>query len=580
MKNIKRQSAVAIIIAIAISVSLFAPLTAEAATVDGKTISSAGAAVIDFETGIMLFGHNERDRRAPASTLKIVAALIVYDAVKAGEISLDSTTRISAGVSAFSRNREFSNIRLAEGASLSIQRLLEFVIVSSACAATVALAEALCGDEDTFVRRMNAKATALDIRASFVDCWGGSPDNQISPLGMAIMARYLIKDHPEVLTIASKRSVTYNGTTYSTTNALLGQYTGLDGLKTGFTTPAGYCFIGTALKGERRIIAVTFGSTQSSRFQDTRILLDYGFAVADSVIAEQLGKDDNGFSGNDNNGDDGVGDGNSTDIGALANTSSANLVLNGFEMPLTAYLINDAHYFKLRDVAFLLSGTGKGFGVESWISQTNTAILSSGMDYDAIGGELSELSDSRPYMLTNSRIFFDGVECSSEIYLIDGNNYFKLRDLAILMDFFVLWIGETRTVIIETGKSYGEDDDGEGPDGPVETEEQEPIKPGENAPDSQESVDFTIAVTYLNRPTSDFTAAVGEKIPLRARLEPAVDLNGMAIIWSSSNSNVFTVATNNAEGTSATVTITGAGNARLTVTCGNAIYEVIVRSRG
>jgi D-alanyl-D-alanine carboxypeptidase len=401
--------------------------------------------------------------------IKMVAAHVVYDAIKAGDVRMGSTTRISAEASAFSFDRQYSNIRMAAGASVTIRQLLEFIIVRSACAATVALGEAVFGSEGAMVRRMNEKAAQLGVDAVFHDSWGGSPDNSITPLGMAQMTRALIEDHPEVLDIATMRSVTYQGTVYNNTNQMLGEYRGLDGLKTGFTTPAGYCFIGTAQRDGRRVIVVTMGSTLPLRFSDTRILLDYGFAVADRKIAEyeqqqqeqeneqeyenEQENEQENEDGQENESENGQENGQGLDA-PIAHPSSANLILDGLAMPLPAYLIEGAHYFRLRDVAYLLSGTAKQFGIVSWDPETSTAILLSGLHYDVGEGGLIELDGPRPYAPTSSIIFFDGVECDFEIYLIDGFNYFKLRDLAILMDFFVYWIDATRTVIIETSVGY------------------------------------------------------------------------------------------------------------------------------
>jgi D-alanyl-D-alanine carboxypeptidase len=103
---------------------------------------------------------------------------------------------------------------------------------------------------------------------------------------MAEMTRALIMEYPEVLAVASKYSVRFDRITYFTTNVLLDNYIGMDGMKTGFTTPAGYCFTGTAQRGDRRMISVTLGSTQASRFLDSRILLDYGFDNIDRVLEE------------------------------------------------------------------------------------------------------------------------------------------------------------------------------------------------------------------------------------------------------------------------------------------------------
>jgi len=402
---------------------------------------------MDFDTGIVLFGHNEEDQRVPASMMKMVAVHIVYDEIKAGRLSLNSTVRVRPATSRFSYNMEYSNVPLPEGSAFSVRSLLEAVIIRSACAATVALSESIFGDESVLVARMNAKARELGVQARFVDCWGGSPDNRISALGTAILTRALIMDHPEVLEIASKSSFVFNGATYRTSNLLLGEYTGLDGLKTGFTNPAGYCFIGTAKRGERRLISVVMGATMQSRYPDTRTLLDYGFAVADRTIEEYMRTQ-------------------------MARPSSANLIINGETMPLTAYLINDYHYFKLRDIAFLLTDTNKKFEV-TWSSAYNMITLTSGRSYSADGNELSVVAEGpRPYIPTPSSMFYDEIECEFESYLIDGFNHFKLRDLADLIGFEVIWEGATSTVIINTNPDDTEET--EETDEADETEEEEP----------------------------------------------------------------------------------------------------------
>jgi len=418
---------VAVFIAIVIALSLVTPVYAGAAFVGKTEISSKGAVVVDFDTGIMLYGHNENTRVVPASTIKILAVLVIYDAVKAGEISLDSTTRIRQKTSEFSLDRTYSNVPLPEGTSVTINELIEVVMIRSACAATVAMGEALCGSEAAFLRRMRDRATQLGVTVRVYDCWGGSPDNRITPLGMATLSRTLIMEHPEVLSITSKRSVTFKGVTYNSSNLLLGEYTGLDGLKTGFTEPAGYCFIGTARRAGRRIIAVTMGSTLQSRYPDTRALLDYGFANAEKAIEKYYNK-------NPQN----------------ARPSSANLILNGETMPLSAYIIKDSHYFKLRDIAFLLRETELQFEVV-WSAANNAISLTSGVPYTATGSEMKLPFDgSRPYKPTPSKIYYDGVVYSLEAYFIDELNYFRLRDLGELMGFGVDWEGETRTVIINT----------------------------------------------------------------------------------------------------------------------------------
>ena len=278
---------------VVIILAAFMPGLAGAAYVGDKEITSKGACVLDFETGIQLFGFEEEKHRVPASMTKMLAVYVIYDAIKAGEISLETTAKISSGVSSFSYNREYSNVPLPKDALVKIDNLLDVVIVVSACAATDALGEALCGDKAAFVKRMNEKVAQLGIDAVFYDSYGGSANNSITPRGMAELSRSLIMDHPEVLKKSQQKTITFRDLKYNNTNPLLGQYSGLDGLKTGSTNAAGNCFVGTAEKDGRRIISVTMGSVSSqARSSDSRILLDYGFTVADSVIAEALNENE------------------------------------------------------------------------------------------------------------------------------------------------------------------------------------------------------------------------------------------------------------------------------------------------
>jgi len=428
MKRVKQS--VRTVIAVIIILIIITPVQAWAAKVGNTEISSKAAVVIDYDTGLLLYGYNEDTLRVPASTIKILAAYVIFDAISEGEISFDTTAKITKSTSELSYNREYSNVPLPEGSTHKISQLMDVVLISSACAATVAMGEALCKTEKAFIARMKDKAAGMGVETRLSDCWGGSPNNRVSALGLAKLTQGFIMDHPEVLKITAKRTVTFSGKTYNNSNLLLGQYTGIDGFKTGYTDPAGYCFIGTAKQGGRRIISVTMGSSLESRYPDTRALLNYGFSVADKMIDEYNNKNN-------------------------ANPSSANLILNGDTMPLSAYLINDSHYFKLRDIAYLFKGTSKQFQV-LWSSVDNSVNLTSGVPYTVQGGELTlPYEGPRPFMQTPSVLYYNGVEYEFEAYLIDNYNYFKLRDLGSLMGFDVDWEGATRTVIINTANTQG-----------------------------------------------------------------------------------------------------------------------------
>jgi len=423
MNRFRKQ--VSIIVVIVIVLSVLTPGLASAADVGGKEISSKGACVLDFETGLMIYGYNEYTPRVPASMTKLVAVYVIFDAIKEGEISLDTTTRISKGVSQLSVNWDYSNVPLDEGTSVTIRELLDVVLIWSACAATVALGEALYGSEEALVARMNEKVSSLGLNSHFYDCYGVSASNSITPYGMAMVARCLILEHPEVLQITSKKSITFRGTEYKNTNLLLGDYPGVDGMKTGYTDPAGFCFTGTSQRGGRRIVAVTMGSTSESRFPDARILLDYGFANAESIIAEI----------------------NKT---ASAAPTGADLILNGVTLPLSAYVIDGNHYFKLRDIAYLLRETDCCFDV-TWNIERKSVDIVSGEPYPFSADINRDIGqEAKKCTLSPSLFFIDDVEYSLEAYLIDGNNYFKLRDLGPIFGFDVDWETETHSVTIDT----------------------------------------------------------------------------------------------------------------------------------
>ena len=169
MRNKRKQ--VAFFVAIVIAMSFVLPITAEAASVGGQNVTSQGACIIDFDTGIVLFGHEADTQRVPASMTKLVAVYVIYDAIRDGEISLDTETAVSNSVSDMSYNWEYSNVPIPRGSSVTISELIDVSIIWSACAATVALAEALSGSEEAFVERMNEKVALLGIDAEFHDSY-------------------------------------------------------------------------------------------------------------------------------------------------------------------------------------------------------------------------------------------------------------------------------------------------------------------------------------------------------------------------------------------------------------------------
>ncbi len=260
------------------------PAQAYAATVGGSYISSAGACVMDYETGEVLYEYNGNTPRVPASMTKIMNLYCVYEALENGEISLDTKVPISRSVYDKSRNSVYQSVLpLYYDTEYTVDEMIDVAVVYSASGAAVALAELVGGgSEAAFVDRMNQKAAQMGLDAWYYDSCGIA-ENKISPISMAKLARNIITDYPDILVRSAKKSVRFHGNTYNTTDHLLDTYyyDGADGLKTGTTPAAGYCFCGTAVRNGRRMISVTMNSSSTGqRFVDTARLLDYGFAAA------------------------------------------------------------------------------------------------------------------------------------------------------------------------------------------------------------------------------------------------------------------------------------------------------------
>ncbi len=280
----KLLAKISIILSLALIFQIPLFTESDAAPIGGTYISSAGACVLDYETGEIYYEYNGYTPRVPASMTKIMNLYCVYEALSKGEIGLDIPVPVSKAVYEKSRNPVYQSVLpLNYGEVYTVDQMLDIAAVYSASGAAVALAELVGGgSEDAFVARMNDTAAEMGLDAVYYDSCGIA-ENKISPISMAKLAANIIRDYPDILTRTSKTSVNFHGNTYPTTNHLLDTYfyDGADGLKTGTTPAAGYCFCGTAVRNGRRMISVTMSSSSAGqRFIDTARLLDYGFMAA------------------------------------------------------------------------------------------------------------------------------------------------------------------------------------------------------------------------------------------------------------------------------------------------------------
>jgi len=245
------------------------------------------AMVMDARTGEVLHSRNADTRLHPASLTKMMTLYIAFEAVRNGEISLDTVITVS-------RNAEAeppSELGLRRGQKIALRYLIRAAAVKSANDAATAIGEAISGSEAAFARRMTRTAKSLGMtRTTFKNAHGLTSSGHLSTArDMTTLGRHILYDYPEYYNLFSRRS-TDAGTkvVYNTNRRLLAAYRGADGIKTGYTRAAGFNLVSSAKRGDERIIATVFGGkSTASRNAKIAELLDLGFRRAPSYAKLQ-----------------------------------------------------------------------------------------------------------------------------------------------------------------------------------------------------------------------------------------------------------------------------------------------------
>ena len=244
--------------------------------------ASAGASILmEASTGKILYEHNSKERLAPASMTKIMTLLMIMEAIETKKITTTDEVLITSNASSMGGSQVF----LEAGSKMKVEDLLKAITIASANDASVAVAEHLAGSVAEFVKKMNERCKALGcVATNFMNVHGlDDTDHYSSAHDMALMAKALLK-HEKILnytTIYEEYLKKPDGTTtwMVNTNKLIRYYNGLDGLKTGFTSAAGYCLTATAQRNNMRLISVVMKeATTNSRSNSTIELLNYGFS--------------------------------------------------------------------------------------------------------------------------------------------------------------------------------------------------------------------------------------------------------------------------------------------------------------
>ncbi|KPC75848.1 hypothetical protein ADL26_07235 [Thermoactinomyces vulgaris] len=294
MKSMRIARMIALFVLLSISALFFLPIavSAEELTPDIKAKSYI---LLDFDSGAVLGEFKADEERAPASMTKMMSAFVVLDKINEGKLKWEDVVTVSQRAA----NIEEAQVFLKAGQKVTVKELFTAMLVYSANDATVALAEHVGGTEEGFVELMNQKAQALGMVHTHYRCASGLDlhlypdppqvpgDHVMSARDSAILARELIRTYPEVLqTTAMTEATFFEGTDHALKkpnwNKMLPGfnqfYEGVDGLKTGHTNRAGYCFTGTAEQSGYRLISVVMGTgSDHARFAETKKLLDYGF---------------------------------------------------------------------------------------------------------------------------------------------------------------------------------------------------------------------------------------------------------------------------------------------------------------
>lgn len=235
------------------------------------------AYVIDARTGEVLHEQNANARLHPASLTKMMTLYITFEAVKKGEITMDTMVTVSKNAA----SEEPSKLGLRPGQKIKLRYLVRAAAVKSANDAATAIGEAVGGSEAAFARRMNRTAKALGMtRTTFKNAHGLTEEGHLSTAqDMTILGRHLLYDYPEYYNLFSRTSADAGGkTVYHTNRRFLASYKGADGIKTGYTRAAGFNLTASAQRGNERVIATVFGGkSTASRNAKVAELMDLGF---------------------------------------------------------------------------------------------------------------------------------------------------------------------------------------------------------------------------------------------------------------------------------------------------------------
>ncbi len=251
-------------------------------------LGARGYLLLDHNSGQTLASKNETQRLDPASITKLMTAYAVFRALRSGQVNLDDEVVVSEKAWRTSGSRMFIEV----GTRVTINDLLQGMIVQSGNDASVALAEHLAGTEQVFAQVMNQYAAELGmLNTQYQNATGlPSQDHFTSAADIARLATAIIREFPEYYAWYSQKEFTYNEITQRNRNQLLWRDPSVDGMKTGMTDAAGYCLVSSAERDGMRLIAVVLGTkSATARARDSQALLNHGFRFFETRLLYPAG---------------------------------------------------------------------------------------------------------------------------------------------------------------------------------------------------------------------------------------------------------------------------------------------------
>lgn len=244
--------------------------------------------LMDADSGEILAEQNADQRLPPASLTKLMTAYLVERELDRGSIALDDQVSISENAWRTGGSKMFVEV----GDQVAVEDLLHGIVIVSGNDASVAMAEHLAGGEAPFADLMNQHADRLGMENSNFENPTGLPgeNHYSSAHDMALLTQHIVNDYPEHYAIYSQRNFTFGGIEQPNRNRLLWRDPSVDGLKTGWTSEAGYGLVSSAKREDMRLISVVMGTdSEEARAQETQKLLSYGFRFFETMNLYERG---------------------------------------------------------------------------------------------------------------------------------------------------------------------------------------------------------------------------------------------------------------------------------------------------